>query len=180
MKGINIMDKRLVEMTLIPSIAIALYVTIKTSVSILQFVKRRNGDKILFKQLRKTYPDLTNIQYLHENIDINDWKYEGILVTLSDGTQKYCVVENDNGQFKTKEVTQEFYETLNALITKHAEINYGDYSRVKEYIERIIYNKPVTKDIVDIFIAKYNNVDVTLLDLVTKHLEEKLKNNECL
>ncbi len=47
-----IMDKRLVEMTLIPSIAIALYVTIKTSVSILQFVKRRNGDKILFKQLR--------------------------------------------------------------------------------------------------------------------------------
>lgn len=130
--------------------------------------------------LRKTYPDLTNIQYLHENIDINDWKYEGILVSLSDGTQKYCVVENDNGQFKTREVTQEFYETLNALITKHAETNYGDYSRVKEYIERVIYNKPVTKDIVDIFIAKYNNVDATLLDLVTKHLEEKLKNNECL
>ena len=47
-----IMDKRLVEMTLIPSIAIALYVTIKTSVSILQFVKSRNGDQILFKQLR--------------------------------------------------------------------------------------------------------------------------------
>lgn len=130
--------------------------------------------------LKRTYPDLTNIQYLHENIDINDWKYEGILVSLSDGTQKYCVVENDNGQFKIREVTQEFYETLNALITKHAETNYGDYSRVKEYIERIIYNKPVTKDIVDIFIAKYNNVDVTLLDLVTKHLEEKLKNNECL
>ena len=116
------------------------------------------------------------IQYLHENIDIIDWKYEGILVSLSDGTQKYCVVENDNGQFKTREVSQEFYETLNALITKHAEINYGDYSRVKEYVERIIYNKPVTKDIVDIFIAKYNNVDATLLDLVTKHLEEKLKN----
>lgn len=130
--------------------------------------------------LRKTYPDLTNIQYLHENIDIIDWKYEGILVSLSDGTQKYCVVENDNGQFKTREVSQEFYETLNALITKHAEVNYGDYSRVKEYVERIIYNKPVTKDIVDIFIAKYNNVDVTLLDLVTNHLEEKLKNNECL
>lgn len=130
--------------------------------------------------LKRTYPDLTNIQYLHENIDINDWKYEGILVSLSDRTQKYCVVENDNGQFKTREVTQEFYETLNALITKHAETNYGDYSRVKEYIERIIYNKPVTKDIVDIFIAKYNEVDVTLLDLVTKHLEEKLKNNECL
>ena len=33
---------------------------------------------------------------------------------------------------------------------------------------------------VDIFIAKYNDVDATLLDLVTKHLEEKLKNNECL
>jgi hypothetical protein len=130
--------------------------------------------------LKKTYPDLTNIQYLHENIDIIDWKYEGILVSLSDGTQKYCVVENDNGQFKTREVSQEFYETLNALITKHAEINYGDYSRVKEYVERIIYNKPVTKDIVDIFIAKYNSVDATLLDLVTKHLEEKLKNNECL
>lgn len=130
--------------------------------------------------LKRTYPDLTNIQYLHENININDWKYEGILVSLSDGTQKYCVVENDNGQFKIREVTQEFYETLNALITKHAETNYGDYSRVKEYIERIIYNKPVTKDIVDIFIAKYNNVDVILLDLVTKHLEEKLKNNECL
>lgn len=130
--------------------------------------------------LKKTYPDLTNIQYLHENIDIIDWKYEGILVSLSDGTQKYCVVENDNGQFKTREVSQGFYETLNALITKHAETNYGDYSRVKEYVERIIYNKPVTKDIVDIFIAKYNNVDATLLDLVTKHLEEKLKNNECL
>lgn len=130
--------------------------------------------------LRKTYPDLTNIQYLHENIDVERWKYEGILVSLSDGTQKYCVVENDNGQFKTREVTQEFYETLRALIIKHAETNYGDYSRVKEYIKRIIYNELVTKEIVDIFIAKYNEVDATLLDLVTKHLEEKLKNNECL
>ena len=46
------MDKRLVDMTLIPSIAIALYVTIKTSVAITQFVKRRNKDNILFKELR--------------------------------------------------------------------------------------------------------------------------------
>ena len=46
------MDKRLVDMTLIPSIAIALYVTIKTSVVITQFVKRRNNDNILFKELR--------------------------------------------------------------------------------------------------------------------------------
>ena len=46
------MDKRLVDMTLISSIAIALYVTIKTSVAITQFVKRRNNDNILFKELR--------------------------------------------------------------------------------------------------------------------------------
>ena len=46
------MDKRLVDMTLILSIAIALYVTIKTSVAITQFVKRRNKDNILFKELR--------------------------------------------------------------------------------------------------------------------------------
>ena len=39
-------------MTLILSIAIALYVTIKTSVAITQFVKRRNKDNILFKELR--------------------------------------------------------------------------------------------------------------------------------
>ena len=47
-----IMDKRLVEMSLIPSIAIALYVTIKTSAAITQFVKRRNDDNILFKELK--------------------------------------------------------------------------------------------------------------------------------
>ena len=35
------MDKRLVDMTLILSIAIALYVTIKTSVAITQFVKSK-------------------------------------------------------------------------------------------------------------------------------------------
>jgi len=46
-----IMNKRLVEMTLIPSIAIALYVTIKTIVTITQFVRRRNDSK-LFKELR--------------------------------------------------------------------------------------------------------------------------------
>ena len=47
-----IMGKRLVEMTLIPSIAIALYVTIKTSITITQFVKRRNDDNVLFKELK--------------------------------------------------------------------------------------------------------------------------------
>lgn len=47
-----IMDKRVVEMTLIPSIAIALYVTIKTSVVITQFIKKRKNESPLFKELR--------------------------------------------------------------------------------------------------------------------------------
>ena len=41
-----IMNKRVVEMTLIPSIAVALYVTVKTSVTITQFVKKRKEEKI--------------------------------------------------------------------------------------------------------------------------------------
>ena len=47
-----IMNKRVVEMTLIPSIAVALYVTIKTSVTITQFVKKRKEENILFRELR--------------------------------------------------------------------------------------------------------------------------------
>jgi hypothetical protein len=47
-----ILNKRIVEMTLIPSIAIALYVTIKTSVVITQYVKRKKEDSILMRELR--------------------------------------------------------------------------------------------------------------------------------
>ena len=47
-----IMNKRVVEMTLIPSIAVALYVTVKTSVTITQFVKKRKEENVLFKELR--------------------------------------------------------------------------------------------------------------------------------
>ena len=47
-----ILDKRVVEMTLISAIAIALYVTIKTSVVITQFIKKRKNENILFKELR--------------------------------------------------------------------------------------------------------------------------------
>ena len=47
-----ILNKRIVEMTLIPSIAIALYVTIKTSVVITQYVKRKQEDSILIRELR--------------------------------------------------------------------------------------------------------------------------------
>ena len=47
-----IMNKRVVEMTLIPSIAVALYVTIKTSVTITQFIKKRKEENILFRELR--------------------------------------------------------------------------------------------------------------------------------
>lgn len=47
-----ILNKRIVEMTLIPSIAIALYVTIKTSVVITQYVKRKQEDSILMRELR--------------------------------------------------------------------------------------------------------------------------------
>ena len=49
-----IMNKRVVEMTLIPSIVVALYVTIKTSVTITQFVKKRKEENILFRELRTT------------------------------------------------------------------------------------------------------------------------------
>ncbi len=47
-----IMNKRVVEMTLISSIVVALYVTIKTSVTITQFVKKRKEENILFRELR--------------------------------------------------------------------------------------------------------------------------------
>ena len=47
-----IINKRVVEMTLIPSIAVALYVTIKTSVTITQFIKKRKEKNILYKELR--------------------------------------------------------------------------------------------------------------------------------
>lgn len=47
-----IMNKRVVEMTLISSIVVALYVTIKTSVTITQFVKKRKEQNILFRELR--------------------------------------------------------------------------------------------------------------------------------
>ena len=39
-------------MTLIPSIAVALYVTIKTSVTITQFIKKRKEKNILYRELR--------------------------------------------------------------------------------------------------------------------------------
>lgn len=47
-----IINKRVVEMTLIPSIAVALYVTIKTSVTITQFIKKRKEKNILYRELR--------------------------------------------------------------------------------------------------------------------------------
>ena len=47
-----ILNKRIVEMTLIPSIAIALYVTIKTTVVITQYVKRKQENSILIRELR--------------------------------------------------------------------------------------------------------------------------------
>lgn len=47
-----IMNKRLVEMTLIPSIAVAFYVTIKTSVTIIQYVKNRKEGNILYRELK--------------------------------------------------------------------------------------------------------------------------------
>lgn len=47
-----IMNKRVVEMTLIPSIAVALYVTVKTSVTITQFIQKRKEENILFRELR--------------------------------------------------------------------------------------------------------------------------------
>ena len=47
-----VFNKRIVEMTLIPSIAIALYVTIKTTVVIIQYIKRKQEDSILIGELR--------------------------------------------------------------------------------------------------------------------------------
>ena len=47
-----IMNKRVVEMTMIPSIAVAVYVIVKASVTINQFVKKRKEENILFKELR--------------------------------------------------------------------------------------------------------------------------------
>ena len=47
-----IKNKRIVEISLILSIAIALYVTIKTIKVIINFIKKRKEIDILFKQLR--------------------------------------------------------------------------------------------------------------------------------
>jgi len=47
-----IMNKRVVEMTLVSSIVVALYVTIKTVVTIIQFIKKRKEENILFTELR--------------------------------------------------------------------------------------------------------------------------------
>ena len=54
-----ILNKRLVEMSLIFSIAIALYVTIKTTKSIGNFIKQRKTKDILLKELRII--DLTDV-----------------------------------------------------------------------------------------------------------------------
>ena len=55
-----IMDKRLVDMTLILSIAIALYVTIKTSVAITQFVKSKELRTINLMDVTVSILTLTN------------------------------------------------------------------------------------------------------------------------
>ena len=54
------MDKRLVDMTLILSIAIALYVTIKTSVAITQFVKSKELRIINLMDVTVSISILTN------------------------------------------------------------------------------------------------------------------------
>lgn len=54
------MDKRLVDMTLILSIAIALYVTIKTSVAITQFVKSKELRIINLMDVTVSILTLTN------------------------------------------------------------------------------------------------------------------------
>ena len=54
------MDKRLVDMTLIPSISIALYVTIKTSVAITQFVKSKELRTINLMDVTVSISILTN------------------------------------------------------------------------------------------------------------------------
>ena len=55
------MDKRLVDMTLILSIAIALYVTIKTSVAITQFVKSKELRTINLMDVTVSILTLTNV-----------------------------------------------------------------------------------------------------------------------
>ena len=54
------MDKRLVDMILILSIAIALYVTIKTSVAITQFVKSKELRTINLMDVTVSILTLTN------------------------------------------------------------------------------------------------------------------------
>ena len=54
------MDKRLVDMILILSIAIALYVTIKTSVAITQFVKSKELRTINLMDVTVSISILTN------------------------------------------------------------------------------------------------------------------------
>lgn len=50
--SLMVLNKRLVEMSLILSIAVALYVTIKTSKVIISFVKKRKEEDILLKELK--------------------------------------------------------------------------------------------------------------------------------
>lgn len=54
-----VLNKRMVEMSLVFSIAIALYVTIKTTKSIVNFVKQRKTKDILLKELKVI--DLTDV-----------------------------------------------------------------------------------------------------------------------
>lgn len=50
--SLMVLNKRLVEMSLILSIAVALYVTIKTTKVIISFVKKRREEDILLKELK--------------------------------------------------------------------------------------------------------------------------------
>lgn len=50
--SLMVLNKRLVEMSLILSIAVALYVTIKTTKVIISFVKKRKEEDILLKELK--------------------------------------------------------------------------------------------------------------------------------
>ena len=136
--------------------------------------------------LRRTYPNLINYSYLHENFDAkiskDSWKYEGILVSLSDGTQKYCVVENNNGEFKTREIPDGLKETFKNLTDYIKTINLNGYPGVIKYINGVVYNSPFEKTDIDSFNRNCNSIDQSgkLYNLVIRHLEEKLKNNECL
>ena len=136
--------------------------------------------------LKRTYPNLINYSYLHENFDAkiskDSWKYEGILVSLSDGTQKYCVVENNNGEFKTREIPDGLTETFKNLTDYIKTINLNGYPGVIKYINGVVYNSPFEKTDIDSFNRNCNSIDQSgkLYNLVIRHLEEKLKNNECL